>query len=78
MQPMSFKERFLGLGNGNQQFAPSTLGAPQYTTQVDYSTFKKSLKERVETENIKKKHKREMVKYYGKGKVGKRLNISPE
>ncbi len=75
---MSFRDRFIGLGTGNHQFAPSTIGAPEYTSQVDYSTFKKSLKEKVETENIKKKHKRDMIKYYGKGKVGKRLNITPE
>lgn len=76
MQSMSFKERFIGFNNGNQHYAPATLGAPQYTSQTDYATFKKTPKEKVATENIKKKHKREMIKFYGQGKVGRKLNIS--
>ena len=78
MQSITIKERFSGLSNGHQHYAPLSLGVPQYTEQVDYTVFKKTLKEKIKTENIKRNHKREMVRFYGKGKIGRNLNISSQ
>lgn len=76
---MSFnnKERFFGITGSHQHFAPMTIGDPSYTHQTDYTVFKKDLPEKLKTETIKKKHKSDLVKYYGKGNVGRKLNIKP-
>lgn len=50
MQPMSFRERFIGLSNPIKGglYAPSTIGAPMYVYPVDYSVFKKTKEEKLD------------------------------
>lgn len=73
--PISLRERFLGLPNplgGN--FAPSTLGAAQYTHPVDYKEFKHDKNQKLEKKIMKTLHKKELLKAYPLG-IGKKLNI---
>lgn len=68
----SYKDRFFGFSKGGNSYAPMTLGSPEYITNVDYSVFRKTLKERLELSVIKAQHKREIVLEHGVG--SKRLN----
>lgn len=74
----TFRERFIGTSNSinGGLYAPLTLGAPQYTNSVDYKIFKKDKEEKLKTQIAKAKHKQLMLKTYGKGNIGKRLNAS--
>jgi hypothetical protein len=70
----SHRDRFVGFSKGGNTYAPMTLGAPEYTTDVDYSVFKKEIAEKVELAVIKAQHKREIVRVHGVG--SKKLNPS--
>jgi hypothetical protein len=72
----SHRERFFALQKGGSNYAPLTLGAPAHTMDVDYSTFKKDAREKVELAAIKAQHKRELIKSYGKGNTRNRMNPS--
>lgn len=70
---MSFAERFYGLKLGKVHYAPATLGSPQYTTQTDYSVFRKTKEEKNKTKEIKQAHRMALIATYGPGT--KKLNV---
>lgn len=71
---MTFKERFHITSSGDRVYAPSTIGAPQYTNAIDYKIFKKTPEQKLELKVIKGNHKKELLKEYN-GRIGKNLNI---
>lgn len=78
--PMSFRERFIGLPNpagpSGGLYAPSTIGAPQYTHGVNYTEFKKSKEEKDLLKEIKIQHKKDLLKCYGKSNTNRKMNPS--
>ena len=74
----SYRERFIGLPNPitGGLYAPLTLGYSKYIHTVDYKVFKKSREEKSETSLIKAKHKHDLLQAYGKGNIGKKLNVT--
>lgn len=70
----SYKERFVGGQKGGNNYAPMTIGSPEYTTQVDYSVFKKDNLEKVKLAVTKAEHKRQLIKSYGKGNTNRKMN----
>lgn len=70
----SHRERFYGFQKGGSNYAPMTLGAPSNCVTVDYSIFKKDIKEKVELAAIKAEHRRKLIRVYGPGT--KNLNVS--
>lgn len=67
---MTDNERFKGVNN----YAASTIGAPQYTNAADLTVFTKTKEEKLEVQHIKAAHKAELIKFYPDG-VGRHLNI---
>lgn len=73
----SFRERFIGTPNPNGGlYAPLTIGTSKMTQPVDYKAFKKTKEEKLDVQVIKARHKQLLLKTYGKGKIGRKLNIS--
>ena len=67
---MTFKERFLGVKTSSGALsAPSTIGAPVFTNQVDYSVFTKSDEERGKILTAKKAHNKRWRKLFGSKRV---------
>ena len=52
------RERFFGFQKGNNNYAPMTIGAPAYTSNVDYSVFKKNAAEKVQLAVMKAEYER--------------------
>lgn len=72
---ISFRERFLGVPNPiGGSFAPSTIGAPEFTHSADYKIFQKTKDEKLEAKIIKDLHRKKLKEAYPNG-VGKKLNI---
>ena len=75
VQPISFRDRFLGLPHPVQgKYAPSTLGAPEFLNPIDYNVFKKTKEEKKEAKLVKQWHKDKLKEAYPGG-IGKHLNI---
>lgn len=70
----SYKERFFGSQKGGSNYAPMTIGSPEYISQVDYKVFKKEDSEKLQLAVIKAQHKRELIKSYGKGNTNRKMN----
>ena len=68
---VTFKERFFGVLG----FAPSTIGAPKFLYPVDYPAFKKTKEEKQEANDVKTYHRKTLTDAYGKGKIGRHLNV---
>lgn len=63
---MTNKERFFPISvNGGATFAPSTIGAPRYTSAADTSVFAHSPAEKAIKKAVKQDWKNEMRKAYG-------------
>lgn len=76
MHVFSFRERFIGLPNPHTKglYAPLTVGAPLFLNPVDYNIFKKSKEEKEIVADIRKQHKRDLIKSYGVGKTNRHMN----
>lgn len=74
----TFRERFIGTSNpiGGGLYAPLTIGSPEMTHPVDYSVFKKTKQEKLDVQLIKSQHKKDLLKAYGKGNIGRKLNVT--
>lgn len=68
---MTNKERF----EINKGYAPSTIGAPVFTNQVDYSVFKKSPEEKKQAVEVVASHRHTLQTVYGIPNYKKHLNI---
>lgn len=79
LSDISLRERFIAKkGSFGRMFAPLSLGTPAFTNYPDRRIFKKTRAEKEEAKAIVKTHKKMLLDKYGKGKIGKRLNVIPD